>query len=163
MELQYSDSEGTSLMAENRIFPSIDLMIDFVTTPPRRANRSDTSTYSYVRDEGDSRIRRGTQCVEATSVGCNLKGGSSGSVQRKTNGQSTIILFGNISNDHEREWELAYGTLPQEVLTTLSGRLPRNKAWGDVRSNPISSEVSLIATALSSSSSGSLFPPGRAT
>ncbi len=33
-----------------------------------------------------------------------------------------------------------------------TGRLPINNAWGEVRSNPISSDVSLIATALSFSS-----------
>lgn len=56
-----------------------------------------------------------------------------------------------------------YGTFPQEVETTLSGKFPTNNASLPRKSNPISSTVSLTAVALSSSSPGSLFPPGSAT
>jgi hypothetical protein len=45
-----------------------------------------------VRTDGERRIRRGTQCVEATSAGCSFNGGISGFVHRKTKGHRTIIL-----------------------------------------------------------------------
>jgi hypothetical protein len=93
VEAQNKDSEGTNLMAENRIFPSIDLSNIFNMAAPRRANRSDISTYSYVRLDGESKTRSGTQCVEATSVGCNLSCGVSGSIYRNTKGQRTIMLY----------------------------------------------------------------------
>ena len=95
VELQYRDSEGINLMAEKRIFPRIERIIAFKMGPPRRAKRSDTSTYSYVRTEGERRTRRGTQWADATSPGPNFRGGREGLVQRKTKGQRTIILFRN--------------------------------------------------------------------
>lgn len=69
VELQCNDSVGIRLIAENLILPRIERMMAFTKGPPCRANRSDTSTYSYVRTDGDKSTRSGTQCVEATSVG----------------------------------------------------------------------------------------------
>lgn len=70
VELQYKDSLGRSLIAENRILPITGFNMDFSMGPPRFANLSDTVTCSYVRTEGDRRTRRGTQCVDAISAGC---------------------------------------------------------------------------------------------
>src|SRR3954462_1018330 len=56
-----------------------------------------------------------------------------------------------------------YGTLPQLVLTTLSGRFPTDIHLSPLNSKPTSSLVSLIATSLSFLSLGSFFPPGNAT
>ena len=56
------------------------------------------------------------------------------------------------------------GTVPHEVVTIRSGNLPMNCASsGSINSSPTSSRVSRTAVALSSSSSGSRFPPGKAT
>ena len=75
IELQYRLSDGMSLMAENIIMPSIDRSMRRRGRPPCFANRSDRSTYSKSREPGERRARSGTQCVDATSVGCNLRGG----------------------------------------------------------------------------------------
>lgn len=70
---------------------------------------------------------------------------------------------GRISIARARCRQKPYGTAPQLVVTTRSGKFPTGIQSCVVKSNPISSEVSLIAAARSSRSSGSLFPPGSAT
>lgn len=85
-------SDGRSLTAENCIQPIRDRTTRRVRNPPCRAKRCDISTYSTVRSDGDRRARRGIQCVDATSVGCNRRVGESLRVVRKTKGQRTINL-----------------------------------------------------------------------
>lgn len=93
LSLQKKLSLGSNLTAENRIFPNNAPVITFVKEPNREEYRDETSTYSYVRTEGERRTRRGTQCADATSVGCRVRGGRVGEVCRKTKGHKTIILF----------------------------------------------------------------------
>lgn len=66
-------------------------------------------------------------------------------------------------SDEKETWEDTHGTVPQLEVTTLSGKFPTWIHSLVVKSSPISSTASRIAAALSSTSSGSRFPPGRAT
>lgn len=176
IEVHCTVSAGSNRTAENCIQPSIDRTANLVRNPPCLANRCDISTYSTVRRDEESSARNGIQCVEATSVGCSRSIGESLRVVIKTKGQRTINLDNqkesnqqsNIQRERERDGKArqrpqTYGTDPQLVVTTLSGKFPTQIQSSVVKSNPISSEASRIAAALSSSSSGSRFPPGKAT
>ena len=55
-------------------------------------NRSETSTSSVVRRDGDRRALRETQWVEATSVGWGWSVGKAGRVDKKMKGLRTINL-----------------------------------------------------------------------
>lgn len=84
MEEQYTDSEGRSLMAANIIFESMVLRNQRLIFSPNSdfARRADTSAYSCVLSAELVSARKETQCVEATSVGCNLCAGYSLLVRR---------------------------------------------------------------------------------
>lgn len=58
----------------------------------RQARRSHTSQFLTVRVVGRRRVRRGTQCAEATSADCKVRGGAVGDTYRNTKGQRTIRL-----------------------------------------------------------------------
>lgn len=164
MAALYTVSDGSKRTAENCIHPTNDRTAIRPKNPACVRYRWDISTYSTVRRDGDNRALRGTQWVDATSVGCSLKAGESVRVVRKMKGQRTISLgeFISVAQKVFRRCS-THGTDPQLVVTTRSGRLPTGIQSSVVKSHPISSHASRIAAAQSSSSSGSLLPPGSAT
>ena len=83
MVLQYKLSDGIRQIAEKSICPSIARRNHRFMPNSCFASLFDTSWYSYVLKEGDNNALRGTQWVDAISVGCNLNGGRSDRVRRK--------------------------------------------------------------------------------